>query len=67
MTEVEWEKKDRNMKSAITRLKNKAKGPITLAAKLELKSQAKVIEGELHNHRLNRFELVSVAAEGFHV
>lgn len=43
----------------ITRIKNKSKGDLTLAEKLDLKLKAKSLESELRDFILNYHDLVT--------
>lgn len=57
MTEAMWKRREITLKSRITRLSNKSKKASTLEIKFQLQRQAKQARQELHQHRLNYFEL----------
>lgn len=59
MTSEDHRKEVSSKKSLITRLKNKSKGNLTLAEKLDLKARVKSLESELRNFILHYHDLVS--------
>lgn len=59
MTEDQYEKEMRRLKSVVTRARTKAGRVTTLAVKVESLRAVKAAELALHNHKLNRFVLVT--------
>ncbi|CRN70935.1 hypothetical protein PAERUG_P40_Scotland_4_VIM_2_09_12_04232 [Pseudomonas aeruginosa] len=59
MTPEQHAKETTRLKSAITRARNAVKALPTLAEKIEAKNKVRELEDQLHDHKLNYFELVS--------
>ena len=59
MTGEEHSKEVSRKKEMITRIKNKSKGDLTLAEKLDLKLKAKSLESELRDFILNYHDIIS--------
>lgn len=59
MTPQEYDKEMRRLKGAVTRAKNKAKQPMSLADKLLRLRDVVDAEKALHNHKLNFHTLVT--------
>ncbi|MYM92650.1 hypothetical protein [Duganella vulcania] len=57
MTEEQWKAEQRRLSAAVTRKRNQAKRPGTLATKLALKEEVKVVETALRAHKLNYYVL----------
>ena len=58
MTDAEHRKEATRLQRAITRRRNERKLMPTLAEKIEAGRQIKQLEDQLHQHRLNYFDLV---------
>lgn len=58
MTANEHQKKTALLNGQITRARNAAKAIASLSEKLTKKEKVKKLEAELHQHRLNYYELV---------
>lgn len=59
MTNQQWESERIRIQCKITRLTNKSKANIALKDKLTLRNQVKILQKELHEHKLNYFDLVT--------
>jgi hypothetical protein len=59
VTGEEHSKEVSRKKAMITRIKNKSKGDLTLAEKLDLKLKAKSLESELRDFILNYHDIIS--------
>lgn len=59
MTPEQHAKETTRLKGAITRARNNVKALPTLAEKIEAKNKVRALEDQLHDHKLNYFELVS--------
>lgn len=58
MTEQEWKAEEHSIKTRIGQARAKAKGNLTLEAKLVLVRRAKELDEELRQHRLHYFDLI---------
>lgn len=59
MNEEMWKRREISLKGKITRLRNKSQKAERLQKKIELQRKEKQARDELHQHRLNYFELTA--------
>lgn len=61
MTDEEHRKETRRMERLRRKLDKQSKGPLSLADKLQLKTQIKELDEKLHQHKLHYYDLVTTA------